>query len=389
MARPSVDVGDLSHFNPEIRDTVAQVLSDHPELPRPGRDYPAWVTGSLGDPRADVWFVAENPSAGMAARRKKAATAEDQWRISTGDECFRKMLVAYGFKDGEWDQPGGWRCYLTDVIKSAFTVKDWDAGPAATRSRVAEWWRPVIERELAIGQPTLIVTVGNRAEQLLNHVARQAASLALPPAREQIKHYTYVMSRPEGKVRGGHPDRVAAWGERFAHIAHHPARRSAHLGGSQEMDCQEQAPEAVPPAASAAPEASAVEKLAALGVKGILRQLAEHGQLIDVRCEMPQCYCSRGRRYFAPNVPPSKWSPTADHYPRLKSHGGHLTADNVRLAHKYCNHRDWIWRQKINKMLGERMSLEQIADRLNEENVPTIHGTNRWTPASVRKAFVS
>jgi hypothetical protein len=70
-------------------------------------------------------------------------------------------------------------------------------------------------------------------------------------------------------------------------------------------------------------------------------------------------------------------------------HGGHLTPDNVRLAHKLCNHRDYIWRKKINALLGKRMSLEQIAEKLNAENVPTIHGTNRWTAASVRKAFVS
>lgn len=39
--------------------------------------------------------------------------------------------------------------------------------------------------------------------------------------------------------------------------------------------------------------------------------------------------------------------------------------------------------------LGVRMSLEEIAEKLNVEKVPTIHGTNRWTAASVRKAFVS
>ena len=70
-------------------------------------------------------------------------------------------------------------------------------------------------------------------------------------------------------------------------------------------------------------------------------------------------------------------------------HGGHLTRDNVRLAHRLCNQRDYIWRTKINAMLAKRMSLEQIAVQLNAEKVPTIHGTNRWTPASVRKAFVS
>ena len=40
-------------------------------------------------------------------------------------------------------------------------------------------------------------------------------------------------------------------------------------------------------------------------------------------------------------------------------------------------------------MLAKRMSLEQIAEQLNVEKVATIHGTNRWTAASVRKAFVS
>ena len=44
---------------------------------------------------------------------------------------------------------------------------------------------------------------------------------------------------------------------------------------------------------------------------------------------------------------------------------------------------------KINAMLGKRMSLEEIAARLNAQKVPTIHGTNRWTPSSVRKGFVS
>ena len=44
---------------------------------------------------------------------------------------------------------------------------------------------------------------------------------------------------------------------------------------------------------------------------------------------------------------------------------------------------------KINAMLGKRMSLEEIAEKLNAEKVPTIHGTNRWTAASVRKKFVS
>jgi len=104
---------------------------------------------------------------------------------------------------------------------------------------------------------------------------------------------------------------------------------------------------------------------------------------------MPQCYCPKGRRYFDPRSGRSDWEPTADHYPRLKAHGGHLTADNVRLAHKRCNQIGSTWRQKINVMLGKQMSLEEIARQLNEQEVPAVHGTNRWTASSVREAFVS
>lgn len=135
---------------------------------------------------------------------------------------------------------------------------------------------------------------------------------------------------------------------------------------------------------------TAVEKLEALGVhRGILWQLARDGQLLDVRCEMPQCYRFRGRRYFEPRPEAYDWEPTANHYPRRKMDGGRLTSDNVRLAHRLCNRRDYQLRVKINVMLGKRMSLQAIAEQLNAEKVPTIHGTNTWTAASVREAVVS
>jgi hypothetical protein len=143
------------------------------------------------------------------------------------------------------------------------------------------------------------------------------------------------------------------------------------------------------PARQTEAAAAAVQKLQELGVRGVLLQMARDGQIIDVRCEMPQCYCFRGRRHFDPRLLLSDWSPTPDHYPRLKAHGGHLTPDNVRLAHRLCNRRDYGWRVRINAMLGKRMSLEDIAATLNAKKVPAIHGTNRWTAAAVRKAFVS
>jgi hypothetical protein len=155
------------------------------------------------------------------------------------------------------------------------------------------------------------------------------------------------------------------------------------------MNNEEHVPRARTPAALQDSGRTPVERLEALRVRGVLLQLARDGQIIDVRCEMPECYSFRGRRYFDPRSTGSDWELTADHYPRLKAHGGHLTPDNVRLAHRVCNRRDYRWRMKINAMLGRRMSLEEIARTMNMEKVPTIHGANRWTAASVRKAFVS
>lgn len=37
------------------------------------------------------------------------------------------------------------------------------------------------------------------------------------------------------------------------------------------------------------------ERLQGLGVRGVLVQMAQRGQLIELRCEMPKCYCRQGR----------------------------------------------------------------------------------------------
>jgi hypothetical protein len=190
-------------------------------------------------------------------------------------------------------------------------------------------------------------------------------------------------------IRGARPN-VAAYGKRPSPDARRARCAQSPLpcnpieepddplpDESPSVNEEEHVPQARTPAASADAGETPVAKLKALGVRGILWPLARDGQIIDERCEMPQCYCFRGRRYFEPSSSGSHWSPTADHYPRLKMHGGHLTPDNVRLAHRVCNQRDYLWRVRINGMLGKRMSLEEIAEKLSVEKVPTIHGTNR------------
>jgi hypothetical protein len=80
----------------------------------------------------------------------------------------------------------------------------------------------------------------------------------------------------------------------------------------------------------------------------------------------------------------TKWAPSPDHYPTLKSAGGHLVPENVRLSHTECNRR-----KQIGTLLAQGKSLAQIAETLNRRNVLPAHGTRRWTAAMVRKAYVS
>ena len=72
-------------------------------------------------------------------------------------------------------------------------------------------------------------------------------------------------------------------------------------------------------------DSSVADELRGLGVKGVLVQMAERGQLLDLKCEMPQCYHHKGRAAFDPVAKTrSKWAPSPDHYPILKSAGGQL-----------------------------------------------------------------
>lgn len=135
---------------------------------------------------------------------------------------------------------------------------------------------------------------------------------------------------------------------------------------------------------------SVADQLRALGTRGVLVQMAERGQIIELRCEMPSCYCHRGRGYFDPrSTPLTAWAPSPDHYPRLRADGGHLVPWNVRLAHVRCNKMDHGWRVRIRTMLEKGMSLEQIAEQLNRKQVQRPHGSQTWTARAVRKAFVS
>ena len=98
-------------------------------------------------------------------------------------------------------------------------------------------------------------------------------------------------------------------------------------------------------------------------------QMAERGQLLALKCEMPQCY-HKGRGEFDPvGTPGNKWTPSRDHYPILKSAGGKLVPENVRLSHTWCNKLDYGRRTQIRTLLAKGKSLAEIAETLNRKDV--------------------
>lgn len=132
------------------------------------------------------------------------------------------------------------------------------------------------------------------------------------------------------------------------------------------------------------------DQLRALGVKGVLVRMADQGQVLKLKCEMPECHHPVGRGVFDPaKSKPNSWAPSADHYPVLKSAGGKLTPENVRLAHVRCNHLDYVRRTQIGSLLAKGMSLAEIAETLNRKGIQPPRNSSKWTTATVRRAFVS
>ncbi|MGH2351837.1 MAG: uracil-DNA glycosylase family protein, partial [Chloroflexota bacterium] len=140
--------------------------------------------------------------------------------VSPGDKLFRAMLVKYGFKDGTVTSPGGWRCYITDVIKSVDRAEQWNKRPVAHHRAMAETWASVLAWELELGRPKIVVSVGAKVDRLLNFLLQRRL---VPPLGERMRiaHYSYIGSRADAKRRlgPGNPIRLAEWEQEFAAIA--------------------------------------------------------------------------------------------------------------------------------------------------------------------------
>jgi hypothetical protein len=117
-------------------------------------------------------------------------------------------------------RPGGWRCYLTNAIKSVGRAEEVKRQPRSDRDWLARVWAPLLAWEIETAKPLLVVPMGENAARYLSQpVVRQAIDSARSELAARVDHYVYVAMRPAGGLRPGHPERIAEYCEEFAKIA--------------------------------------------------------------------------------------------------------------------------------------------------------------------------
>ena len=218
---PEQPLRDTTAYFQQLDVQISSVFEDLSK-DRDHREKFPWLTGYLGNPFSGIWFLAENPSLlrveRIAQRANVHPTPDFQWSESPGDKLFRDMLVRHGFKRGGPMEPGGWRCYITDIIKETDYVQRWHDRSQNTRNRVAEEWAPVLAWELANSAPQLIVVMGRQTQRLLKHLSSTLPNIRLP-ATVYLDHYSYIGSRAQGPLGPMHPTRVQKYDADFQTIS--------------------------------------------------------------------------------------------------------------------------------------------------------------------------
>ena len=196
-------------FEINLAKQISDVFAGPPEIQDHRQEHP-WLTGSLGDPYAGIWFldgwpslkrIQETTERGMTSGR--VLTPNAQWGTTRGSQVLREALVKARFKDPEWNSSEGWHCYITNVIKEVVSVEEWTK---EKETEATETWAPVLRWQLEQSSPKLVVFMGKTAEKWTLHLKRQDM-ISLPPVRE-ICHYLYISDRAEGHRGPMHPERI-------------------------------------------------------------------------------------------------------------------------------------------------------------------------------------
>lgn len=209
----------LDEFEATRERLIDEIFRANPDV-KDHRSKHTWLTNSLGDPFAGIWFIAENPSLRqiekLSRQSDRALTVDAQWSASEGDQLLREALIGAGFKTNSQDEVGGWECYITNLIKEADYAERWKKKGLNNRIKAAELWAPALNWEIRVAAPRLVVAMGRNVERLLQRLVKKG--LVSLPRVMFIHHYSYVASRARGKLGPMHPSRVEEYHRQMMHI---------------------------------------------------------------------------------------------------------------------------------------------------------------------------
>ena len=178
---------------------IDKVFAANQDLHDYREDFP-WFSGFIGDIDSEVMLLAENPSLRGLKKASKLRRLQDfemQWGVTSGDKILRKALVRAGLKDGPPMRRNGWHCYITNVVKMADVASEWSDRSEEDKFRIAKLFAPVLQEELRIMKPRVIVVMGKRVASMFCRL-RDENVLEIPRPKsgnririERVLHYAY------------------------------------------------------------------------------------------------------------------------------------------------------------------------------------------------------
>lgn len=165
----------------QLRDMINTRLED---LATPRRfeqmnEFP-WLYGALGEVPSDVMFIFGNPNVGGVERAQRDSVdggppnIESQWwggATNFGATRFRVALNRLGLKTSPPNFKGGWRCYITNVIKEMNVVSE-DRRIARKRTH-ARAWAPVLRWEIEHVRPRHVFCSGGEVFGLVSLLIKE------------------------------------------------------------------------------------------------------------------------------------------------------------------------------------------------------------------------
>lgn len=192
---------NMEHFEAlrsKINSTLEEIEAPHRE--QQTRVF-SWLYGALGEVPSDVMFICENPSLAGVTRADVQTVDGDvpdieaQWwggPRNPAAKRFREALYRLDLKRSPPAEKGGWRCYITNVIKELNVTSDNQALASQERAAMARTWAPILAWEMDQVEPRHVFTVGRRADA---HVRRLSAEGLIPDVDPvMVTHYSARLS---------------------------------------------------------------------------------------------------------------------------------------------------------------------------------------------------